>query len=107
MHPDMKSFFFSMILFALATFVAKADSDDPVLMRINGEPVYRSEFEYSYNKNGNLPGAVEQKSVEEYADMFVNYKLKVLAARAARPFRKNMRTIGICSCCQVWWIAPI
>ena len=83
MHPDMKSFFFSMILFALATFVAKADSDDPVLMRINGEPVYRSEFEYSYNKNGNLAGAVEQKSVEEYADMFVNYKLKVLAARAA------------------------
>lgn len=79
----MKLFFSSLILFALATNVAKADSDDPILMRINGDPVYRSEFEYSYNKNGNLAGAVEQKSVTEYVDMFVNYKLKVLAAREA------------------------
>ena len=25
--------------------------DDPVVMRINGKPVTRSEFEYNYNKN--------------------------------------------------------
>jgi len=58
--------------------------DDPVLLTINGVPVTRSEFEYSYNKNNNIEGAVEQKSVEEYVDMFVNYKLKVLAALDAR-----------------------
>lgn len=76
-------YIFSYILFALATIVAKADNDNPVVMRINGEPVYLSEFEYSYNKNANLADAFEHKSVEDYVDMFVNYKLKVLAAREA------------------------
>lgn len=63
---------------------AAAQISDPVVMTINGKPVTRSEFEYSYNKNGNIKGAVEQKTVSEYADMFVNYKLKVAAAEAAR-----------------------
>lgn len=59
-------------------------ADDPVLLTIGGVPVARSEFEYAYNKNNNIEGAVEQKSVEEYVEMFVNYKLKVLAALEAR-----------------------
>ncbi len=74
---------FLCALFALAAIAAKADKVDPVLLRINGEPVYLSEFEYSYNKNANIANAVEHKSVEEYVDMFVNYKLKVLAAQEA------------------------
>jgi len=48
-------------------------------MRVNGQPVLRSEFEYSYNKN-NTDGVIDKKSVEEYVDLFVNYKLKVAAA---------------------------
>lgn len=63
---------------------AQPAGDDPVLLTINGVPVTRSEFEYSYNKNNSIEGAVEQKSVEEYVDMFVNYKLKVAAALEAR-----------------------
>ncbi len=57
--------------------------DDPTLMTINGQPVARSEFEYSYNKN-NAEGVVDKKTVEEYVDLFVNYKLKVVAALEAR-----------------------
>ncbi len=56
---------------------------DPVVMTINGQPVTRSEFEYSYNKN-NSEGVIDKKSVEEYVDLFVNYKLKVQAALDAR-----------------------
>lgn len=56
---------------------------DPVVMTINGKPVTRSEFEYSYNKN-NTDGVVDKKSVDEYVDLFVNYKLKVEAAKEAR-----------------------
>ena len=48
-------------------------------MTIAGEPVLRSEFEYSYNKN-NSEGVIDKKTVEEYVDLFVNYKLKVAAA---------------------------
>lgn len=60
-----------------------AQHADPVVMTINGKPVTRSEFEYSYNKN-NTEGVIDKKSVEEYVDLFVNYKLKVEAAMEAR-----------------------
>lgn len=53
--------------------------NDPTIMKINGQPISRSEFEYSYNKN-NSEGVIDKKSVEEYVDLFVNYKLKVAAA---------------------------
>ena len=60
-----------------------AQVDDPVVLQINGQPVSRSEFEYSFNKN-NSEGVIDKKSVDEYVDLFVNYKLKVEAAKEAR-----------------------
>lgn len=57
---------------------------DPVIMTINGNPVTRSEFEYSFNKNDGQQDAAEKTSLQEYVDMFVNYKLKVEAAKEAR-----------------------
>ena len=62
----------------LVAFAVHAQSD-PVVMTVNGVPVTRSEFEYSYNKN-NGEGVIDKKTVEEYAELFVNYKLKVAAA---------------------------
>ena len=67
----------------LVSMTASAQGDDPVIMTINGQPVLRSEFEYSYNKN-NSEGVIDKKSVKEYVDLFVNYKLKVLAALDAK-----------------------
>ena len=73
------------MLFAALLFVASAvqAQDDPTIMTINGQPVSRSEFEYSYNKN-NADGVIDKKNVEEYVDLFVNYKLKVQAALDAK-----------------------
>lgn len=62
--------------------IALAQNDDPVIMTVNGNPVTRSEFEYSYNKN-NSDGVIDKKSVKDYVPLFVNYKLKVEAAKAA------------------------
>lgn len=59
-----------------------AQTDDPVIMQINGKPVTRSEFEYSYNKN-NSEGVIDRKSVADYVPLFVAYKLKVEAAKDA------------------------
>jgi len=67
----------------LMSVAATAQTEDPVIMTINGEPVTRSEFEYSYNKN-NSEGVIDKKSVKEYVDLFVNYKLKVFAAIDAK-----------------------
>ena len=60
-----------------------SQQDDPVIMTVNGQPVLRSEFEYSYNKN-NSEGVIDKKTVLEYVDLFVNYKLKVCAALDAK-----------------------
>ena len=73
----MKKLFVSFTLAVIA--LTAAAQEDPIVMRINGIPVPRSEFEYNYNKN-NSEGVIDKKSVEEYADLFVNYKLKVQAA---------------------------
>ena len=60
-------------------FATAQAQQDPVVMTVNGVPVSRSEFEYSYNKN-NGDGVIDKKTVEEYAELFANYKLKVAAA---------------------------
>ena len=68
-------------LFLLASTTALAQVTDPVLMRVNGKEVTRSEFEYAFNKNNNnLAG--EGQSVEEYLPMYVDFKLKVAEAEA-------------------------
>jgi peptidyl-prolyl cis-trans isomerase SurA len=76
---------FQLLLSALlaCSTLCPAQSDDPVVMTINGNPVTRSEFEYSYNKN-NSEGVIDKKTVDEYVDLFINYKLKVEAAKAAK-----------------------
>lgn len=71
------------ILFIAMLPMTSFAQNDPVIMKINGQPVSRSEFEYSYNKN-NSEGVIDKKSVEEYVDLFVNYKLKVEAAKDAK-----------------------
>lgn len=67
----------------LTATAIQAQTNDPIVMTIAGTPVPRSEFEYSYNKN-NTDGVIDKKSVDEYVDLFVNYKLKVQAALDAR-----------------------
>lgn len=55
---------------------------DPIVMIINGQSVKKSEFEYFYQKN-HLGNTVDSKSVKVFADGFVDYKLKVQAAKDA------------------------
>ena len=67
---------------ALMGLSAFAQSNDPVLMHINGNPITRSEFEYSFNKN-NADGVLDKKDVKDYVQLFVDFKLKVEAAKDA------------------------
>ena len=68
---------------ALLSQQSLAQSSDPVVMTVAGVDVPRSEFEYSFNKN-NGDDVVEKKTVEEYAELYANYKLKVQAALDAK-----------------------
>ena len=76
------TFLLALIVY-FASSVLMAQTDDPIVMRINGKDVPRSEFEYNYNKN-NTEGVIDKKTVLEYAELFVNYKLKVEAALDAK-----------------------
>ena len=76
----MKSMLLTAML--LLSVLSAWAQTDPTIMTIDGKPVSRSEFEYSYNKN-NSEMVVDKKSVAEYVDLFINYKLKVLAAEEA------------------------
>ena len=78
----MKIISLSFILCQFSVSLVAAQ-EDPVVMVVNGIPVPRSEFEYSYNKN-NTEGVIDKKTVEEYVDLFINYKLKVCAALDAK-----------------------
>lgn len=54
---------------------------DPVLLKINGSEVYFSEFVNIYKKNrADKVESYDQKDVEEYLQLFINYKLKVKEA---------------------------
>lgn len=86
----------TLLTFSLALTVG-AQVVDPVIMTVNGKQVTRSEFEYSFNKNGNPEKAVDIRAIEDYVPMFINYKLKVAAAEAARldtlsSFKKEFMT---------------
>ena len=77
----MKKQILALGIAGVALLALAAKSADPVLMTINGKDVRLSEFEYLYHKNNSQQ--VEPQTLDEYVEMFVNYKLKVADAEAA------------------------
>ncbi len=64
------------LLFAASGFA----QTDPTLLTIDGKAVTKSEFEAVYKKNNGKDMSAEKKSVNDYLDLFVNFKLKVKEA---------------------------
>ena len=77
----MKSPVITLLAFIALSCSLFAQATDPVLMTINGKPVLKSEFEYIYNKN-NSNNSLDKKTLDEYVDLFINFKLKVEEAQA-------------------------
>lgn len=75
----MKKTFLTVLL--LGATLCSFAQEDQVLMTINEQPVMASEFMYIYEKN-NKETSLEKKSMEEYLDLFINFKLKVTEAIA-------------------------
>lgn len=76
----MKIFYYFMMAFILTAPSLKAqDINDEILMTIHDREVTVGEFERIYHKN-NSNTALEQQTVEEYLELFINFKLKVIEA---------------------------
>ena len=69
------------ILFLVVAAMNIAAYAQKPLMTINGKPVSAEEFLYIYEKN-NQAGAIDPKTMDEYLDMFINFKLKVTEAES-------------------------
>lgn len=62
---------------------ASSSTPQPVLMTLGTHPVPASEFAYVYRKNNSAaPDAGSKASVQEYLNLYTNFKLKVLEAEA-------------------------
>ena len=82
-----------MIALAAMSLAAMAQSE--TLMTINGKAVSADEFLYIYEKN-NQAGALDPKTMDEYLDMFINFKLKVAEAESqgidtTESFKKELK----------------
>ncbi len=58
-----------------------AQTNDPVLFLVEGNPVHLSEFEYIYSKTNGDKADFSKKSLDEYLDLYVKFKLKVQRAK--------------------------
>jgi len=58
--------------------------NDEVLFSVEGNPVTVSEFDYIYNKNNGKEADYSEKSLQEYLDLYVKFKLKVQRARTLK-----------------------
>ena len=79
----MKKSILALLVACLSSGYVMAQTADPIVMTIGGKDISRSEFEYFFNKNNDSKEGDTSKAVDNYVDLFINYKLKVLAAQDA------------------------
>ena len=63
----------------LPVFTLLAQKNDDILMTIGNQKITSGEFEHIYHKNNN-ENIAEKQSINEYLDLFINFKLKVIEA---------------------------
>ena len=85
----------AFLLLAVVAMSMGVMAQSETLMTINGKAVSAEEFLYIYEKN-NQAGAVDPKTMDEYLDMFINFKLKVAEAEAqgidtTESFKKELK----------------
>ncbi|MEZ5012959.1 MAG: peptidylprolyl isomerase [Chitinophagales bacterium] len=70
--------------FLPASAQSKMDGNE-VLFTVNGQPVTKEEFLYVYKKNNpDKQGDFSEASLQDYLDLYINFKLKVMEARAEK-----------------------
>jgi peptidyl-prolyl cis-trans isomerase SurA len=80
MNIKVISLFLSLVFFSTLLF---AQNNEEILLTINNEvKVTKAEFERIYKKNNsNNEASADAKSLDDYVQLFINFKLKVLEAQ--------------------------
>jgi len=69
-----------LIIVTSANAFAQSTSTDSLVFRVDDLKVYKSEFLKQYKKSNTTSFDSEDLSIDEYADMYIDFKLKVKAA---------------------------
>ena len=81
-----------LLFLFIGYFNGNAQNKKNVLLTINSNPVYSSDFTKVFNKNLDLVVEESQKNVAGYLDLFIDYKLKITEVYA-QEFDKNQQYI--------------
>lgn len=77
MNRNSAIFLLFVFMLGLVPQLISQDSNDPILIKLNGRTVSLSEFESAYRKNNLSMQVADPKSVEEYLELYINFNLKV------------------------------
>ncbi|HPE86301.1 MAG TPA: peptidylprolyl isomerase [Bacteroidales bacterium] len=77
----MKIISFLLLIILLSGFVASAQKTENVLLSIGNEQITKEEFLAVYKKNNVDGDIMDKKSIEEYLDLYIKFKLKVKEAQ--------------------------
>ncbi|MHC1776646.1 MAG: peptidylprolyl isomerase [Lentimicrobium sp.] len=73
---------FTGLVFLFVLSVASAQDTDPVVLKVAGENITKSEFLNVYQKNNVNGEVIDRKSLEEYMELYINFRLKVKEAES-------------------------
>ncbi len=87
------------LLFIFALFIFSGSfaqqNNDPILLKIAGENISKSEFLRVFQKNNIKDQPIDKKALDEYLELYINFKLKVkeaieLGLDTAREFKSEL-----------------
>lgn len=69
------------VLLSVATVFGQTNDDDATLLTIDNSKISKGEFVRIYKKNNTKDTQIDNKSLNDYLELFINFKLKVLEAQ--------------------------
>lgn len=81
----MKQSFLSTLLvfvFLASAYSGWTQSNNPVMLQVAGENITKNEFLNVFEKNSPKGEKPDDKALEEYLDLFINFRLKVAEAKS-------------------------
>jgi peptidyl-prolyl cis-trans isomerase SurA len=70
------------VLLCMSVSTVFAQEKDPVILKVAGEEITKSEFLNVYQKNNVNGEVIDRKSLEEYMELYINFRLKVKEAES-------------------------
>jgi len=80
MKKNISQLFIAFLLCFSTGLLQAQQGNDPVLLTVGGDKVTQSEFLSIYQKNNVKGEVIDKKSLQEYLELFINFKLKVKEA---------------------------